>query len=180
MPHIFISYSRQDSRIAKGLADLLTSEGFDVWWDPKIRIGKEFPDEIEQAILDCQHVIVLWSSRSVESEWVIREASLAKRQNKLLPIKLDDCEIPFGFKTIHTVPFRGWAPLLEELYGVVGGGGFSLVSAAVHAPVANLPSLAPPMAMPPPQDRRVSPATMAWLLVLLTLLVVGVVAYLLH
>jgi hypothetical protein len=52
---------------------LLDSEGFDVWWDTEIYVGRSFADLIEQAIDDCRHVIVLWSPFSLKSEWVMRE-----------------------------------------------------------------------------------------------------------
>jgi hypothetical protein len=133
MPHIFISYAREDAVAAKALADLLDSEGFEVWWDPAIRIGQEFPDEIEKAIWDSQYVIVLWSRHSVSSEWVRREAELGRKSDKLLPVQMDGCELPRGFKTLHTIRFDGWAPLLHELYRTVGGGAFAIPSHAVHS-----------------------------------------------
>ena len=105
MAHFFISYAREDTKVARGLADVLESEGFEVWWDPHVYVGQDFPDKIERAIWDCHHVIVLWSRHSVKSEWVRREATEAKSQNKLLPVRIDDCEIPHGFKTLHTVKF---------------------------------------------------------------------------
>jgi hypothetical protein len=107
MSHIFISYAREDAGIAKGLADLLDSEGLDVWWDPELRVGQRFPDEIEKAIWDSQHVIVLWSKHSVESDWVQREAQQGLKQKKLLPVIMDDSQIPRGFRSLHTVRFAG-------------------------------------------------------------------------
>ena len=48
--HIFVSYAREDEEFAKAVADLLKSDGFDVWWDRELRGGQTFPDEIENAI----------------------------------------------------------------------------------------------------------------------------------
>src|SRR5688572_9736308 len=124
MPHIFISYARENTVAAKGLADLLDSEGFDVWWDPHLRVGQQFPDEIETAISDCQHVIVLWTKHSVASDWVRREAKQALRLRKLLPVKMDDCDLPREFRNLHTIHFNGWSGLLNELYRGIGGGEF--------------------------------------------------------
>jgi hypothetical protein len=47
---MFISYAREDQAMARALADLLDSEGFEVWWDAEIYVGQSFPDLIEDAI----------------------------------------------------------------------------------------------------------------------------------
>jgi hypothetical protein len=144
--HIFISYAREDQRQAKGLADVLSSEGLDVWWDPELYIGQNYPKEIQKVISESQHVIVLWSRHSVDSEWVRREATMGRNRSKLLPVRLDDCELPRGFQNLHTVQFAGWAPLLEELYRTIGGGAFFMPSSAVHRPAPSAPAQsAPPM-----------------------------------
>jgi hypothetical protein len=138
MPHIFISYAREDTASAKALADLLASEGFDVWWDPHLRVGQDFPDEIEKAIWDSHHVIVLWTRHSVQSEWVRSESGRAHKLRKLLPIQLEDCEVPRGFQTLHTIRFDGWSNILPELYRTIGGGGFAMPSTAVHQAMARV------------------------------------------
>jgi hypothetical protein len=105
MPHIFISYAREDQTIAKGLADLLDSEGFEVWWDTEIYVGQSFPDLIVDAISGSRHVILLWSSYSIESEWVLREARLAKKYCKLLPVLLPGIkshDLPSDFRIAPT------------------------------------------------------------------------------
>ena len=48
MSDIFISYKREDQPIAKKLADALQREGWDVWWDPKLRAGEHFDEVIEK------------------------------------------------------------------------------------------------------------------------------------
>jgi hypothetical protein len=152
MAHIFISYSRDDIDMARALARVLESEGLEVWWDPKIRVGQEFPRLIEEQIWQCHHVIVLWSRSSVYSKWVRREAGAAKELNKLLPVIIEDCQIPYGFRSLHSVKFGDWGSLMEQLYNVIGGGGLSMPSYAVHSPASpareaesyQLPSTAPP------------------------------------
>ena len=122
MPHMFISYAREDQTMARALADLLDSEGFEVWWDAEIYAGQSFPDLIEDAIRASRHVIVLWSKHSVESEWVIREVGLAKKDRKLLPVLLEGVahdDLPKQFRDIHCIQYRGWAPLLRELQRAV-------------------------------------------------------------
>jgi hypothetical protein len=134
MPHIFISYAREDRKDAEALSAIFDSEGFDVWWDARIYVGQKFADLIEEAIEDCQHVIVLWTPFSVKSEWVQREANLAKEKRKLLPVQLRDCDIPNSFMDIHTIRFKekGWGDLLAELFRGIDEDGFTLPSRVLH------------------------------------------------
>ena len=67
MSDIFISYKREEQPIARKLANALESEGWSVWWDPKLRAGEHFDDVIEKALNEAKCVIVMWSKRSVQS-----------------------------------------------------------------------------------------------------------------
>ena len=62
MSDIFISYKREDQPTARKLADALESEGWSVWWDPKLRAGEHFDDVIEKALKEAKCVIVMWSN----------------------------------------------------------------------------------------------------------------------
>jgi hypothetical protein len=157
MNHFFISYAREDTALARGLAELLESEGFSVWWDSHLRMGERYRDLIRKEISRSHHVIVLWSKHSITSEWVRWEAKAAKDLNKILPIQIDGCELPHGFKTIHTVQLTGWPAFLEELYKIIGGGAFVMPSYAMHRPLAAPAEPArasPPMAQVPEPPRR--------------------------
>lgn len=49
-------------------------------------------------------VVVIWSRESVESNWVKSEAQHAYRQNKLIPVRLPDCQIeliPKPYSVLH-------------------------------------------------------------------------------
>ena len=50
MSDIFISYKREEQATARKLANALESEGWTVWWDPKLRAGERFNDVIEKAL----------------------------------------------------------------------------------------------------------------------------------
>ena len=86
MSDIFISYKREDQPTARQLADALEKEGWNVWWDPKLRAGDHFDDVIEKALNEAKCVIVLWSAGSLQSRYVRDEATLALERNKLVPI----------------------------------------------------------------------------------------------
>src|SRR5262245_59182221 len=108
MSDIFISYNRVDEATARKVADALGAEGWTVWWDPKLRAGERFDDVIEKALDDARCVIVMWSNRSVQSQYVRDEATYALDQNKLAPVAIENVNLPFRFKGVHTPSLVGW------------------------------------------------------------------------
>lgn len=108
MSDIFISYKREDQAIARKLADALESEGWSVWWDPKLRAGEHFDDVIEKALNEAKRVIVMWSNRSVQSRYVRDEATYALEKGKLVPVAIETVDLPFRFKGVHTPSLLGW------------------------------------------------------------------------
>jgi len=108
MHDIFISYKREERDKARLLADALERKGWSVWWDPKLRGGQHFDDAIETAINGAKCVLVLWSTLSVTSRYVKDEASYALKQQKLLPVALDQAELPLRFSNVHTVQLLEW------------------------------------------------------------------------
>lgn len=98
MADVFISYAREDGRVAHDLAALLERAGFSVWWDPELRAGAAFAEEIERELERASIVLVLWSGHSIRSKWVADEAEFAARNGKLLPALLEAVEPPLGFR----------------------------------------------------------------------------------
>lgn len=107
-PDIFISYCRQDRASARLFAEALTAEGFSVWWDAVMRSGETFDEVIERNLRASRAVVVLWSPRSVSSRWVRAEATQADRANKLVPVKIEACDLPIIFELTHTADLAGW------------------------------------------------------------------------
>jgi hypothetical protein len=70
MAHIFISYSHKDTEYAHKLADVLQSEGFDIWIDARLDYGSQWPMEIQRQLDDCSAFILIMSPRAYQSEWV--------------------------------------------------------------------------------------------------------------
>jgi TIR domain len=102
MSDIFISYKREEQATARKLADALEKEGFSVWWDPKLRAGDDFDKVIEAVLNESRCVIVLWSELSVQSDYVRAEASEALEKKKLVPVAIENVNLPFRFKRLHT------------------------------------------------------------------------------
>jgi formylglycine-generating enzyme required for sulfatase activity len=108
MNDIFISYKREEQPAARKLADALQNKGWSVWWDPKLRAGERVDDVIEKALIDAKCVIVMWSKLSVKSRYVKDEATYALNRSKLVPITIDEVDLPFRFEGIHTVRLINW------------------------------------------------------------------------
>ena len=110
MSDIFISYARADSNKAQILAEALQRQGWSVWCDLNITPGKNYAQIIKKELDDAKCVIVLWSNKSVESAWVIDEASEAVKRGVLVPALIEDVEIPpgNGFGQIQTVSLVDW------------------------------------------------------------------------
>jgi hypothetical protein len=129
MSDIFISYKREEHPAARRLADALEKKGWSVWWDPKLRSGERFDDAIEEALRDAKCVIVMWSKLSVQSLYVKDEATYALNRNKLVPIKIEQVNLPFRFEGIHTEElinwegsenFSGFQKLIADLTSILG------------------------------------------------------------
>ena len=108
MIDIFISYKREEQLRAKRLAVALEQHGWSVWWDPQLHVGKHFDDEIEKALQDAKCVIVLWSRQSVNSRYVRDEATYALNRDKLIPVAIEDADLPFRFSGIQTAQLQKW------------------------------------------------------------------------
>ena len=128
VPDIFISYSQRNREIAAQLVAVLETLNYTVWWDSELNAGEVFSKEIEQQITAARHVVVLWSEASVQSTWVISEATLAHEQHKLLPVKIAECRPPLPFYALHTLEIEWNSELsnfvsLQELLESIGNTG---------------------------------------------------------
>jgi len=101
MADLFLSYEHRDAKRAETLAQLLESTGLTVWWDRRMVAGDKIHDVIEEEIKKAKAVIVLWSRNSVKSDWVRGEAQTAHDSQKLIPIKIEECELPMTYRGIH-------------------------------------------------------------------------------
>jgi len=104
---IFISYAHEDRPRAEQLAARFVSAGWSVWWDRQIVGGARFDKATEKAIAAAKIVVALWSRASVGSAWVRAEAAWALDKDKLLPVKIDDVDLPLQFFHVPTIYLAG-------------------------------------------------------------------------
>lgn len=102
MTDIFVSYARDDKPLVARLVQVLTREGYSVWWDHELDSGAEFGPTIQSKLQDAKCVVVCWSKKSAPSRWVRDEADMAIKLGTAVPISLDGTLPPLGFGQFHT------------------------------------------------------------------------------
>ncbi len=104
---VFLSYAREDRHRAESIARALTEQRWSVWWDTNLVGGQRWQREIDRALDAARCVVVLWSHASVQSHWVLDEAGEGLQRGILVPVVVDDVEIPLGFRQVQTVNLAG-------------------------------------------------------------------------
>lgn len=106
-PTIFISYAYADNERAKKLIDGLRERGYEIWiGDENVQIGDDIVSELRKNINEADAFISLISDNSVNSSWMQAELSEAITKKQLdsefsiLPVLLDDCNIPESISNI--------------------------------------------------------------------------------
>ena len=124
MASLFLSYAREDASQVAPLAAALEEEGHLVWWDRHISGGQEFADAIECALESAEVIIACWTETSIRSGWVRDEAGVGRDKGRLIPLSLDGCRPPLGFRQYHTIELQGWngdpkSPALDPLKSAI-------------------------------------------------------------
>ncbi len=88
---VFISYSRKDSDVAKGICDTLNKMNIPYWIDiDGVYSGANFKEMIVKAISTSEIVLFLSSENSNKSDNVAKEISIADKYGKIIiPVRLD-------------------------------------------------------------------------------------------
>jgi hypothetical protein len=117
-PAAFFSYCREDSDFALRLAGDLKAAGARVWLDQlDIIPGQRWDRAVEDALSNCQRMLVILSPSSVSSTNVMDEVSFALEKSKIvIPVIHRDCTVPFRLRRVQHVDFRqDYARGLQEL-----------------------------------------------------------------
>jgi hypothetical protein len=109
MTDVFISYKKEDASRVEPIIRALGEAGYEVWWDHRIPAGRTYRDVIGAALQRAKCVIVVWSNLSVNAQWVLDEADEGMRRKVLLPLLIDDVDVPFGFRQIEAARLTGWS-----------------------------------------------------------------------
>jgi hypothetical protein len=119
---VFLSHSHADNAFCRKLANDLRRSGVKVWLDEaEMQVGDSLIEKIFPAINEMQFLAAVLSKTSVRSKWVKKELAIAMTQEieskrvKVLPLLLEDCEIPASLQDKIYADFRRPANYGKEL-----------------------------------------------------------------
>lgn len=93
---VFISYSHEDLRIVNPIISIIRTMSEKVFRDrDNIRPGDKWEISIENALEQCEKMILFWCIHSSRSPYVMHEFNAAIEKNKkLIPVLLDSTPVP--------------------------------------------------------------------------------------
>lgn len=124
---VFVSHATADDLIARRLAMGLQAVGYRSWYaEWELKGGDSIVRKIQDALSESDVLIVVLSQKSVTSQWVQREMDsmlmqqLSGARILIIPVLIDDTEIPVILRTIKYVDLRrdfeeGFTSLLDAL-----------------------------------------------------------------
>ena len=109
----FLSHSSHDKGEVRMIYDDLLHLGVKVWMDEaQIKVGDSIVEKISEGLKSSKFLLLVLSEHSVKSVWTQREWNsflahqLSTTDVRILPILLEDCEIPIILKDIKYADFR--------------------------------------------------------------------------
>lgn len=111
--NLFLSHNSSDKPFVRRVADDLESQGMDVWLDErKMKAGDSITDGITEGMSSYDVFLIFLSQKSVNAPWVKEELRIALNKRirtlgklKIIPIILEDCEIPLFLEDYIYVDF---------------------------------------------------------------------------
>jgi WD40 repeat protein len=115
---LFVSYSHADRTEVLDLASCLRRLDFKTWLDTDLRGGEYIFEAVTEAIEVADVYLYVISTTSVRSYWVRQELNTAKalefkregRRPLIVPVRLDDAEVPTMLMPHLLVDLRGLEP----------------------------------------------------------------------
>jgi len=141
---LFVSHVSQDKDAAMQVVEELERRGLRCWIAPRnVRPGRPFDDEIANAIETCQAMLLIFSERCNDSEYIRREVTVAGESHKVV--------IPFRIENVE--PKRGLRVRLSDLHWLDG---FASREKAIDELIDIFPALNEPneTAIPEAADHR--------------------------
>src|SRR2546430_17495243 len=110
-PRVFVCHATEDKdRFVRMFGIRLRQNGIEAWVDEwEIQAGDRLVQKIfDDGIKNAKSFIVILSHNSVEKPWVKEELDAAvvqriEQDTKIIPVVLDDCEVPLVLRATHWV-----------------------------------------------------------------------------
>jgi hypothetical protein len=109
---VFLSYSSDDKEKAQKIYHELIQKNINVWLDDyELSLGDSLIDRIKNAISASDYMVVILSKNSVKSTWMSHELghylyNFSRRDITLLPVRVDNCEIPLSLTNYKFLDLR--------------------------------------------------------------------------
>src|SRR5512144_348897 len=90
--YLFVSHVSEDRPAAMDIVGELERRGVPCWIAPRdVPPGKPFDDEIVEALDNCRAMLLIFSDRCNESEYIRREVTVAGEAGKVvIPFRIED------------------------------------------------------------------------------------------
>jgi hypothetical protein len=97
---LFVSHTSEDRAVAMEVVSELERSGIRCWITPRdVRPGRPFDDEIVEAIENCRAVLLVFSEKCNESDYIRREITVAGETSKLvIPFRIENCQPKKGLR----------------------------------------------------------------------------------
>jgi len=120
MADIFISYAKADRNLTQQLAAQLEAQGTTTWWDTTIDADEGPRSTIEHELNRATKVLVLWSTASIVSPFVMHEAVTARDLGKLVQAKtsnIQGTDIPRSLRELPLLDVNDLAGIARAASG---------------------------------------------------------------
>jgi len=97
MTAMFVSYTKEDADCAEHIRQGFEAKGYTTWREPTTPTMESilYPRTIENAMLGSATVVLVWSNKATQSEWVERHILFAQQLKKpIIPVVLDGASLP--------------------------------------------------------------------------------------
>lgn len=130
MPRIFLSYASPDKARVRRLAESLQRAGHVPWFDEdELVVGEPTAEAMIRALRTTDFIVVCFSGATWRNGWMAHEfdqfikPEIARRPGRILPVRLEDVELPPGLAEVVFVDLfpddteyeRGLARLLRAV-----------------------------------------------------------------
>lgn len=96
-PYLFVSYSKESMELASSEITRLSGLGYRLWHEGGVSPGRERGVEIEEAIKNCEQLVVLVTKKFAEYALARKQISLALKHNiPILTIFLEPAQLTHG------------------------------------------------------------------------------------
>src|SRR5215470_7480276 len=110
--NVFLTYSSADKDKAERIFQELEHRDIKVWLDAyELSFGDSLIERMKNAISASDYIVVMLSRNSVRSYWMSHElghylSDFSRRDITLLPVRVDDCEIPVSLSKYRFLDLR--------------------------------------------------------------------------